>query len=82
MVQSFKDFDRWVVAATCVMLAGKVEETPKKCKDIIKVAHQLLTAEQVKAFGNDAKVWEIFKRFGNPKKISRLGFQLQHVTFK
>ena len=56
MVQSFKDFDRWVVAATCVMLAGKVEETPKKCKDIIKVAQQLLTAEQFKAFGNDAKV--------------------------
>ena len=56
MVQSFKDFDRWVVASTCILLAGKVEETPKQCKSIIKVVQQLLTAEQMKAFGSNPKV--------------------------
>ncbi len=56
MVQSFKDFDRWVVASTCILLAGKVEETPKMSKSILKVVQELLTPEQMKAFGNDPKV--------------------------
>ncbi len=32
MMQSFQEFNRWVVAAACLLLAGKVEETPKQCK--------------------------------------------------
>lgn len=51
MVQNFLDFDKYVVAAACVLLAGKVEETPKKCKDIVRVAKSCLNSEQAKAFG-------------------------------
>uniref|UniRef100_A0A1X7VAT7 Cyclin-like domain-containing protein n=1 Tax=Amphimedon queenslandica TaxID=400682 RepID=A0A1X7VAT7_AMPQE len=51
MVQNFADFDKYVVAAACVLLAGKVEETPKKCKDIVRVAKRFLSAEQSKSFG-------------------------------
>jgi hypothetical protein len=37
-------------------LAGKVEETPKKCKDIIKNARDLLTDQKFLTFGEDPKV--------------------------
>ncbi len=56
MMQSFKDFDRWVVAAACLLLAGKVEETPKKCKDILKVTRSLLNDQQMAQFGSVPKV--------------------------
>ena len=56
MIQSFKQFDRWVVAAACLLLAGKVEETPKKCKDILKVTHSLLNDQQMAQFGSNPKV--------------------------
>lgn len=39
-----------------LFLAGKVEETPKKCKDIIKVAKASLSETQFQQFGDDAKV--------------------------
>jgi hypothetical protein len=39
-----------------LFLAGKVEETPKKCKDIIKVAKASLSEAQFQQFGEDAKV--------------------------
>ena len=55
MLQSFKQFDRWVVAAACLLLAGKVEETPKKCKDILKVTNSLLNSQQMAQFGSNAK---------------------------
>lgn len=43
-----------------LFLAGKVEETPKKCKDIIKVAKASLSEAQFQQFGEDAKVSTIF----------------------
>lgn len=55
MFQSFKIFPRFVTACCCLFLAGKVEETPKKCKDIIKVARQLLTDDKFASFGDDPK---------------------------
>ena len=45
-----------VTACCCLFLAGKVEETPKKCKDIIKVAKTLLPDTKFTAFGADPKV--------------------------
>ena len=56
MIQSLKQFDRYVVAAACLLLAGKVEETPKKCKDIIKTTRSLLNDHQILAFGSNPKV--------------------------
>ncbi|XP_037073367.1 cyclin-K-like [Pollicipes pollicipes] len=55
MFHSFKEFDRYVTACCCLFLAGKVEETPKKCKDIIKVAKTLLPDTKFVAFGDDPK---------------------------
>uniref|UniRef100_A0A673K788 Cyclin-K-like n=1 Tax=Sinocyclocheilus rhinocerous TaxID=307959 RepID=A0A673K788_9TELE len=46
MFHSFKQFPRYVTGACCLFLAGKVEETPKKCKDIIKTARSLLNDVQ------------------------------------
>jgi len=55
MFHSFKHFPRYVTACCCLFLAGKVEETPKKCKDIIKAARSLLTDQQFSQFGEDPK---------------------------
>ncbi|KAJ8674042.1 hypothetical protein QAD02_005304 [Eretmocerus hayati] len=55
MFHSFKTFPRYVTACCCLFLAGKVEETPKKCKDIIKTAKTLLTDQKFLMFGEDPK---------------------------
>ncbi|XP_036416430.1 cyclin-K [Colossoma macropomum] len=55
MFHSFKQFPRYVTGACCLFLAGKVEETPKKCKDIIKTARSLLNDVQFAQFGEDPK---------------------------
>lgn len=55
MFHSFRTFPRFVTACCCLFLAGKVEETPKKCKDIIKTARILLTDQQFSQFGDDPK---------------------------
>lgn len=55
MCHSFKTFPRFVTAACCLFLAGKVEETPKKCKDIIKIGRAFLTDAQFLTFGEDPK---------------------------
>ncbi|XP_016410781.1 cyclin-K-like [Sinocyclocheilus rhinocerous] len=44
-----------VTGACCLFLAGKVEETPKKCKDIIKTTRSLLNDVQFAQFGDDPK---------------------------
>ena len=43
------------MAAACLLLAGKVEETPKKCKDVLKVTQSILTEQQMANFGNNPK---------------------------
>lgn len=55
MFRSFRNFPRYVTACCCLFLAGKVEETPKKCKDIIKTARSLLTDQKFLTFGEDPK---------------------------
>ncbi|VVC88067.1 cyclin-K [Leptidea sinapis] len=55
MFHSFRTFPRYITACCCLFLAGKVEETPKKCKDIIKVAKSLLTEQKFGIFGEDPK---------------------------
>ena len=44
-----------MVAAACLLLAGKVEETPKKCKDVLKVTQSILTDQQMANFGSNPK---------------------------
>lgn len=55
MFHSFKSFPRYVTACCCLFLAGKVEETPKKCRDIIKTARSILTDNYFYSFGDDPK---------------------------
>ncbi|VDN96053.1 unnamed protein product [Rodentolepis nana] len=55
MCHSFKAFPRHVTAACCLMLAGKAEETPKKCRDIIRVARSILSPQHYATFGSDPR---------------------------
>lgn len=55
MFHSFRTFPRYVMACCCLFLAGKVEETPKKCKDIIKIARASLSDQKFASFGEDPK---------------------------
>lgn len=45
-----------VVAMSCLLLAGKVEETPKKSRDILKQAKALLSDHQFAKFGSEPRV--------------------------
>ena len=38
MFHAFQDFQKEIAALGCLFLAGKVEETPKKCKDLCGAA--------------------------------------------
>ncbi|XP_050438317.1 cyclin-K isoform X2 [Adelges cooleyi] len=55
MYHSFKTFPRYLTACCCLFLAGKVEETPKKCRDIIRIAKILLPANKYATLGIDPK---------------------------
>ncbi|XP_076463554.1 uncharacterized protein LOC143295808 [Babylonia areolata] len=55
MFHSFSEFHRYVMAACCLFLAGKVEETPKKCRDIIRTVQTLLSPDAFSAFGEDPR---------------------------
>uniref|UniRef100_A0A1L8DWC3 Cyclin-K n=1 Tax=Nyssomyia neivai TaxID=330878 RepID=A0A1L8DWC3_9DIPT len=55
MFHSFRTFPRYVTACCCLLLAGKVEETPKKCMSIIKTAKGLLSDHKFLSFGEDPK---------------------------
>lgn len=44
-----------VTACCCLFLAGKVEETPKKCKDIMKTAKSLMDEVTWAEFGADPR---------------------------
>lgn len=55
MFHSFRTFPRFVTACCCLFLAGKVEETPKKCRDIIKAAREFISEQKFISFGEDPK---------------------------
>ncbi len=43
------------MATCCLFLAGKAEETPKKCRDLIRTVRQLTNDHQFAAFGADPR---------------------------
>lgn len=52
MFHSFNEFPRYMTATCCLFLAGKVEETPKKCKDIVKAAKSWLESKNLKPYAD------------------------------
>lgn len=55
MFHTFQEFPRYVTACCCLYLAGKVEETPKKCRDIITTARSMLPNPEFQAFSEDLR---------------------------
>ena len=51
------------MGACCLFLAAKVEETPKKCKDIVRMAKNNLTDKQFAVFGSDPKASSLSHTF-------------------
>uniref|UniRef100_S4RDW4 Cyclin K n=1 Tax=Petromyzon marinus TaxID=7757 RepID=S4RDW4_PETMA len=78
MFHSFKQFPRYVTGACCLFLAGKVEETPKKCKDIIKTARSLLNDVQFAQFGDDPKQEEVMVLERILLQTIKFDLQLEH----
>lgn len=61
-------FTPQVTACCCLFLAGKVEETPKKCRDIMKTAKSLMDEVTWAEFGAD------------PREEVRLHKERKHCT--
>lgn len=55
MFHTFQQFPRYVTACCCLFLAGKVEETPKKCRDIVATARTMLDDAAFQTFSMDAR---------------------------
>ncbi|KJE90582.1 hypothetical protein CAOG_08557 [Capsaspora owczarzaki ATCC 30864] len=72
MCQSFKDFEASKMACTCLLLAGKVEESHRKCYDILDRAHVFRQtqqlAEQIKQSGGVVSAEQGVKRLGRDSR--------------
>lgn len=55
MFHAFQEFPRYLVATCCLFLSGKAEETPKKCRDIVRTVRTLTNDEQFATFGLDPR---------------------------
>ena len=55
MFHSFLEFPRYVTATCTLFLSGKAEETPKKCRDLIKTVRSLTNDQQFSQFGTDPR---------------------------
>jgi hypothetical protein len=81
MFRSFKEFPRYQMATCCLFLAGKVEETPKKCRDLIKTAKQLLEARNARAHADQFTEDTVRECMTNEKillKTVRFDLQVDH----
>ena len=56
--ESYEAYERFQVATTCLFLASKVEETPKKLREVIietyKVQHSTTVLPE-----NDQEIWRL-----------------------
>ena len=55
MMESIAAYKKLVLACACVFLAGKVEETPKKARDILRTTRDILKPKDWSDFGEDPK---------------------------
>ena len=55
MMESIAEYKKIVLACACVFLAGKVEETPKKARDILRTTRDIVKPKDWSDFGEDPK---------------------------
>lgn len=72
MFHSFDQFHKYIIATACLFLAGKIEETPKKCRDVVKAAREYL---------NESKEQDPFHDDGKADVIVAERVLLQSVKF-
>lgn len=76
--ESYEEYDRFTVATTCLFLASKVEETPKKLKEVVietyKAHHQGTTTLEPES----KEFWELKEKILVCERIllTTLGFNL------
>ena len=58
--KSYDGYDRFRIATTCLFLAGKVEETPKKIKDVVIETYKAQHGAAGKASGPDPESKEFW----------------------
>mmetsp|Transcript_2626 Transcript_2626/g.6333 ORF Transcript_2626/g.6333 Transcript_2626/m.6333 type:complete len:236 (-) Transcript_2626:949-1656(-) len=78
--KSFQEYDRFIVSCTCLLLGGKVEETPKKLKDVLSEAYKKrfnVKASEVPD-PESRKFWEMREQVLVTERIllQTLGFEL------
>ncbi|KAH7729229.1 cyclin domain-containing protein [Aphelenchoides avenae] len=74
MVHSFKQYPFPVTALGCLFLAGKVEETPKKCKDICAKAAE----HNPSVFSSKTLVEEVFAIEKQMLQTLRFDLHVEH----
>jgi len=79
--KSFKEYDRFILACTCLLLGGKVEETPKKLKDVLTEAYRVrhnCRPEDVPG-AESREFWKMKEQILVSERIllQTLGFELQ-----
>ena len=57
--KSYDSYDRFRIATTCLFLAGKVEETPKKLKDVVVEAYKAQYQKQTGPDPESKEFWEL-----------------------
>ena len=57
--RSYESYDRFRIATTCLFLAGKVEETPKKLKDVVIEAYKAQYQKQTGPDPESKEFWEL-----------------------
>ena len=57
--KSYDSYDRFRIATTCLFLAGKVEETPKKIKDVVIEAYKAQHQKQAGPEPESKEFWEL-----------------------
>ncbi|KAL1205229.1 Cyclin-T1-2 [Cardamine amara subsp. amara] len=76
--QSHAKNDRWTIATICMLLAGKVEETPRMLKDVIIVSYEIIHKKELDA-AQRKEVYEQQKELvliGEELVLSTLNFDL------
>ncbi|XP_031332881.1 cyclin-K-like isoform X2 [Photinus pyralis] len=53
MFHSFVNFSQYTISCTCLFLASKIDETPRRLKDVINIYHGMLNTTQYMKFGSD-----------------------------